>query len=151
MVGDAAGRNLENARERYDSLTIRKRSLVRGLLGELGVQTSHQLCAFGTDVTHMRFILQALQRFGCGPSLMPRGYYLLRYYKESHRDRIVHAVTLAQIGDAILVKDAMAEAAGKVAVYCKSDTREAESLFFQYYAMAKQEERERRPVQTRLA
>lgn len=88
----------------------------------------------------MQFISRFFQRFSRAPRRVPPGHYLLRYYKAHHRGRVDQAVTRAQIQDAIRIIDGGDAAAGKIAVYCKSCTPEAESLFFQHYTLAKQEE-----------
>ena len=73
----------------------------------------------------------------------PRGCYLLRYYKAGHRGRIIRALQQAQIEHAISIADTVDRVPGKIGVYCRCDMREAESLFFQHYALVKQDERSR--------
>lgn len=74
-----------------------------------------------------------------------KGYYLLRNYKASHRERLDRAIRMAGLVDAICIHT-VAYGEGdvlpdKIAVHCKKDRRDAEALFFQFYQIAKAEER----------
>ena len=43
----------------------------------------------------------------------------------------------------LLIEDMVDRVPGKIGVFCRCDMREAESLFFQHYALVKQDERSR--------
>jgi len=91
----------------------------------------------------MLFVSRLLHLFHRNLPAKPRGCYLLRYYKAGHRGRIVRALQQAQIEHAILIEDTVDRVPGKIGVFCRCDMREAESLFFQHYALVKQDERSR--------
>lgn len=74
-----------------------------------------------------------------------KGYYLLRNYKATRRVRIERAIRMAGLNDLIAIHDVAYGQTGvlpdKIAVLCKRGCAEAEGLFFQFYQIAKAEER----------
>lgn len=87
--------------------------------------------------------ISVFRRFWGAPRV--KGYYLLRNYKAAHRNRVERAIREAGLADAICIKDVAygqgGVLPGKIAVYCKKERSDAESLFFQFYQIAKAEER----------
>jgi hypothetical protein len=72
----------------------------------------------------------------------PPGYVFLRNFKRDHRDRVEQAIRDGVLEGHVMVVDSAYDEAGrplprKLATYAIS--QEAASLFFQFYARAKQE------------
>ena len=74
-----------------------------------------------------------------------KGFYLLRNYQAARRNRIERVIADAGLDDVVCINEVAYGEGGvlpdKIAVYCKKGRTDAESLFFQFYQIAKAEER----------